>query len=88
MIFEIRNWLGGGGPPVPEARAAIFASRRVDDGPFEGYEGWAVEIDDLLAFAEKHGQIRLMRPTKRVLHWFIWITDKDHADSMNGFGQR
>lgn len=81
MRYKIAHWYGQQ-PPVPEAiKVGEHESRYADgrptgDKPIGDYE---VEIEDLHAFAEKHGQIKLVPPGGRGRgsqkeQWFIWVT--------------
>jgi hypothetical protein len=63
MKYRIEHYYGKV-PPIPEAN-------EVNGGMFE------IEIDNLQAFVEKHGNIILSPPDKLPFqgHWFIWVTD-------------
>jgi hypothetical protein len=52
-------------PPVPEARSEE--------------EGFYVDMEDIQAFVEKHGNIILSPPGRKPCkdQWFIWVTDPD-----------
>lgn len=71
MRYKIHHWYGHE-PPVPEAVKISEATEKYA----AGYE---VEIEDLHAFAEKHGQIKLVPPGgkgkgSQKEQWFIWVT--------------
>lgn len=65
VLFTARiSHFYGKTPPVPEAR-------------LEGEDSYYVDIEDIRAFAEKHGNIILSPPGKKPCkdQWFIWVTD-------------
>ena len=78
MKYRIAHYYGKS-PPVPEA-VEIEANPLFDDSP-EAIKRWGfeVEIDDLPAFVEKHGNIILSPPDRSPCRgdWFIWVTDPD-----------
>lgn len=58
-------------PPVPEAE---LVERQKAENEANLYE---VEIGDIHAFAEKHGSIILVPPSRAPMvgDWFIWVSD-------------
>lgn len=66
VLFTARiSHFYGKTPPVPEARLEE--------------EEYYVDIEDIQAFVEKHGNIILSPPGKKPCkdQWFIWVTDPD-----------
>lgn len=81
MRYSIAHWYGHE-PPVPEAikvgeQEITRNFGKEGTGEFRGV--YEVEIDDLHAFATKHGQIKLVPPGgkgrgSQAEQWFIWVT--------------
>jgi len=78
MRYRIAHYYGQT-PPVPEATPRL---ETLEQGPVV----FEVEIDDLHAFAEKHGNIILSPPGQTPVEgeWFIWVTDKSGKFKQKG----